>query len=229
MIITHWLHDLFFSVGIQHRLVIWDKKNGMNRGYIRCLTGCRCCRCCCCCGRRRRRCCWRRVDIWPFCFLHFSAFSRVVWGGMLTFLELAHATHAMVLHAHALHATPMLMFLELAHATHAMVLRAHALHATPMLTFLELAHATHAMVLRAQSMFLELAHATHAMVLRAHALHATHATPASSDKFIPPELSNKSGKGGAVNEKIFTYLYAWVWNYHLPTKANFKKELAKIC
>ena len=28
---------------------------------------------------------------------------------------------------HATHATPMLMFLELAHATHAMVLRAHAL------------------------------------------------------------------------------------------------------
>ena len=52
---------------------------------------------------------------------------------------------------------------------------------------------------------------------------------ASLDKFIPPELSNKSGKGGTVNEKIFTYLYAWVWRYHLPTKANFKVELAKIC
>ena len=77
--------------------------------------------------------------------------------------------------------------------------------------------------------FLELAHATHAMVLGAHALHAMHATPASLDKFIPPELSNKFGKGGAVNEKFFTYLYAWVWRYHLPTKANFKKELAKIC
>ena len=77
----------------------------------------------------------------------------------------------------------MLTFLELARATHAMVLRAHALHATPMLTFLELAHATHA------------------MVLRADALHATYATPASWDKFTPPELSNKSGKGGAVNEE----------------------------
>ena len=52
---------------------------------------------------------------------------------------------------------------------------------------------------------------------------------ASLDKFIPPELSNKSGKGGTVNEKIFTYLYAWVWRHHLPTKANFKVELAKIC
>ena len=41
----------------------------------------------------------------------------------------------------------MVTFLELAHATHAMVLRAHALHATPMLTYLEFAHATHAMVL----------------------------------------------------------------------------------
>ena len=92
----------------------------------------------------------------------------------------------------------MLTFLELAHATHAMVLRAHALHATPMLTFLELAHATHA------------------MVLRAHALHATHATPASSDKFIPPELSNKSGKGGAVNEK----------NLHLPLCLGVELPLA---
>ena len=52
---------------------------------------------------------------------------------------------------------------------------------------------------------------------------------ASLDKFIPPELSNKSGKGGTVNEKIFTYLYAWVWRYHLPKNANFKVELAKIC
>ena len=52
---------------------------------------------------------------------------------------------------------------------------------------------------------------------------------ASLDKFIPPELSNKSGRGGVVNEEIFTCLYAWVWRYHLPTKANFKKELAKIC
>ena len=52
---------------------------------------------------------------------------------------------------------------------------------------------------------------------------------ASLDKFIPPELSNKSGKGGTVNEKIFTYLYAWVWRYHLPKKTNFKVELAKIC
>ena len=130
--------------------------------------------------------CFRRcVDIWPYCFVHFSAFSLIGWGwlqggGMLTFLELAHATHAMVLRAHALHATPMLTYLEFAHATHAMVLRAHALHATPMLTFLDLAHATHAMVLRAHALhatpmltFLDLAHATHAMVLRAHALHAT--------------------------------------------------------
>ena len=52
---------------------------------------------------------------------------------------------------------------------------------------------------------------------------------ASLDKFIPPELSNKSGKGGTVNEKIFTSLYAWVWRYHLPKNANFKVELAKIC
>ena len=52
---------------------------------------------------------------------------------------------------------------------------------------------------------------------------------ASLDKFIPPELWNKSGKGGTVNDKIFTYLYAWVWSYHLPENANFKVELAKIC
>ena len=37
------------------------------------------------------------------------------------------------------------------------------------------------------------------------------------------------GKGGTVNEKIFTYLYAWVWRYHLLKNANFKVELAKIC
>ena len=27
---------------------------------------------CGCCG-----CCWRRVDIWPYVFVHFSAFSVV--------------------------------------------------------------------------------------------------------------------------------------------------------
>ena len=47
---------------------------------------------------------------------------------MLTFLELAHATHATLIHAHALHAMPMLTFLELAHATHATLIRAHATH-----------------------------------------------------------------------------------------------------
>ena len=52
---------------------------------------------------------------------------------------------------------------------------------------------------------------------------------ASLDKFIPLELSNKSGTGNTMNENIFAYLYAWVWRYHLPTKANFKKELVKIC
>ena len=26
-----------------------------------------------------------------------------------------------------------------------------------------------------------------------------------------------------------TYLYAWVWRFHLPKNANFKVELAKIC
>ena len=47
--------------------------------------------------------------------------------------------------------------------------------------------------------------------------------------FSPVAKWNKSGKGSTVNETIFTYLYAWVWRYHLPTKASFKVELAKIC
>ena len=51
---------------------------------------------------------------------------------------------------------------------------------------------------------------------------------ASLDKFIPPELSNKSGKGGTVNEKIFTYLYAWVWRYHLPKKQTSKWNWPKF-
>ena len=114
-------------------------------------------------GRITRNICYRKLQI-EILFVSGGAliFGRIVlctflrfhwlggggWGrGTLTFLELAHATHAMVLRAHSLYATPMLTFLELAHATYAMVLRAHALHATPILTFHELAHATHAMVL----------------------------------------------------------------------------------
>ena len=56
----------------------------------------------------------------------------VLVGGMLTFAELVHATHALGLRAHAVHAPRMLTFAALVHATHAFGLRAHAVHATPM-------------------------------------------------------------------------------------------------
>ena len=45
---------------------------------------------------------------------------------------------------------------------------------------------------------------------------------ASLDKFIPPELSNKSGKGGTVNEKIFTSLYAWALALPLAKKRKLQ-------
>ena len=49
----------------------------------------------------------------------FSGWVGVVGlGGMLTFAELVHSTHALVLRAHTLHATPMLTFAELVHPTH---------------------------------------------------------------------------------------------------------------
>ena len=160
----------------------------------------------------------------------------------LRFLNL-HATHATLLRHYALHAMPILTFLELAHTTHATLLRHYALHAMPILTFLELAHATHATLLRHYALhampiltFPELARATHATLLRHYALHAMPiltflelALAHSTHAMLVRAQWNKSAQGGTVSEKIFTYLYAWVWRYHLPAKAKFKVEPAKIC
>ena len=49
------------------------------------------------------------------------------------------------------------------------------------------------------------------------------------DAFIPPQIHNKKGKGGPVNDRLKTYAHAWVWRYHLPVGIDFKTELGKIC
>ena len=64
------------------------------------------------------------LAVWFLCtFLRFDWLGGGGGGGMLTFLELAHTTHALFLPAEALHATPMLTFLELAPTTDAVFLR----------------------------------------------------------------------------------------------------------
>ena len=118
-------------------------------------------------------------------FLRFQWLGGGGWGGgMLKFLELAHATHA----------TPMLMFLELAHATHAMVLRAHALLAVG------LPCAKH-MVSEFSMLNIRVCQKASRCEAAQYTMHRPH---------VAPEFANRSGKGGAVSEKIFTYLYAWV-------------------
>ena len=49
------------------------------------------------------------------------------------------------------------------------------------------------------------------------------------DAFIPPQIHNKKGKGGPVNDRLKTYAHAWVWRYHLPVGIDLKTELGKIC
>ena len=91
-------------------------------------------------------CFWRRVDIWPYGFVHFSAFWLVGWGGWGDVNVLWTCTH------HGCSVATRSRFACCADVnvswtcTDALLLRAHALLAPPMLTFLELAHTTDALL-----------------------------------------------------------------------------------
>jgi L-rhamnose mutarotase len=49
------------------------------------------------------------------------------------------------------------------------------------------------------------------------------------DNFIPPQLHNKTGKGGKINAALFDYVFSFVWRSSLPAKIDLKKEIGKIC
>jgi len=51
----------------------------------------------------------------------------------------------------------------------------------------------------------------------------------SLDRYVPSNLRNKTGHNGNVNNNIINYIYSFVWRSNLPTKADFREELGRIC
>ena len=49
----------------------------------------------------------------------------------------------------------------------------------------------------------------------------------SLDDWLPRSISNK--KHGDVNPRIWRYLYAFIWRYHLPLQVDFRRALANAC
>ena len=49
------------------------------------------------------------------------------------------------------------------------------------------------------------------------------------DRFIPSQLHRKQGKGGAINENLYNFVFAVVWRDHLPHDANMRAEIEALC
>ena len=49
------------------------------------------------------------------------------------------------------------------------------------------------------------------------------------DRFIPAQLHRKLGKGGAINEHLFTYVFAFVWRDQVPHDAGIRAEIGALC
>ena len=46
------------------------------------------------------------------------------------------------------------------------------------------------------------------------------------DDFIPASVVNK--QKGKLNTRLLTYVYSYMWRYHLPADANFQMKLGQL-
>ena len=46
------------------------------------------------------------------------------------------------------------------------------------------------------------------------------------DDFIPASVVNK--KQGKLNTRLLTYVYSYMWRYHLPADVNFQMKLGQL-
>ena len=49
------------------------------------------------------------------------------------------------------------------------------------------------------------------------------------DRFSPPQLNTKNGKGGVVNDRLFEYLFSGLWRYQLPANSDMMLRMGKLC
>ena len=49
------------------------------------------------------------------------------------------------------------------------------------------------------------------------------------DRFTPSQLHGKQGKGGAINENLYNYVFAFVWRDQLPHDADMRAEIGALC
>ena len=51
----------------------------------------------------------------------------------------------------------------------------------------------------------------------------------SLDTFVPPQVHNKASKGGPINQKLFDYVFGFVWRYQLKSTTDMKTAIGKLC